>query len=398
MLVANIWNVQALSSATYGSQPLTRAYALNCTDRRTDVEIWYLLNPPVGSNTLRATYRPGYSLNAGFVAASYQNVNTVSPIGAIGYGCGGGINHQIAITTQFPNSKVVGGTYHQSTGPLTISSAFTTSRYNFYNNNTYFGGDQEAVTPGVRTFGFTSNKSNGWGTLAVELRTAADITPPIITSTTATTNVSGSMVYANVSWLTNEPADSQVEYGLTTAYGSTTTLNSSLVTSHYSYLSGLAAGTTYHYRVRSRDGSGNLAVSGDYTFTTPSIDTTPPIIASTTAATFVSSSMAWAYVTWYTNEPADSQVEYGTSTFYGTVSSLNTFLTNSHGVSISPLSPGTLYHYRARSRDAAGNLALSNDQTFLTPTSTMAVLSFSQLASIIEVLSDLIRELVTMLR
>ena len=41
------------------------------------------------------------------------------------------------------------------------------------------------------------------------------------------------------------------------------------MTSHSASLSGLAANTLYHYRVKSRDAAGNLATSGDFTFTTP---------------------------------------------------------------------------------------------------------------------------------
>jgi RHS repeat-associated protein len=40
------------------------------------------------------------------------------------------------------------------------------------------------------------------------------------------------------------------------------------VIAHSQGLSGLTAGTVYHYRVKSRDAAGNLAVSGDFTFTT----------------------------------------------------------------------------------------------------------------------------------
>jgi len=39
------------------------------------------------------------------------------------------------------------------------------------------------------------------------------------------------------------------------------------VTNHSVNLTALVSGTTYHYRVRSRDAAGNLAVSGDSTFT-----------------------------------------------------------------------------------------------------------------------------------
>ena len=60
-----------------------------------------------------------------------------------------------------------------------------------------------------------------------------------------------------------------MDYGLTTAYGSQTTLNTAMVTSH-----SCAAHRTdreytlYHYRVKSRDAAGNLSVSTDRTFTT----------------------------------------------------------------------------------------------------------------------------------
>jgi len=73
---------------------------------------------------------------------------------------------------------------------------------------------------------------------------------------------------ATISWTTDKAADSQVAYGLTASYGSMSGLNPALSTTHTVTLSGLAASTTYHYQVLSRDGQGNLASSGDYTFTT----------------------------------------------------------------------------------------------------------------------------------
>jgi hypothetical protein len=67
-----------------------------------------------------------------------------------------------------------------------------------------------------------------------------------------------------------------VEYGLTTSYGLTSTLNTTLVTSHSVILSGLTPNTPYNFRVKSRDAAGNLAVSTNQTFTTAAIGTPPP--------------------------------------------------------------------------------------------------------------------------
>jgi hypothetical protein len=94
-----------------------------------------------------------------------------------------------------------------------------------------------------------------------------DTTPPAIASVTATDLTAAG---ATITWTTDEAADSQVEYGPTTAYGGTTPLDATLVTGHAQSLAGLAPGTLYHFRVASRDAAGNRAVSADSTFTTPS--------------------------------------------------------------------------------------------------------------------------------
>jgi hypothetical protein len=117
-----------------------------------------------------------------------------------------------------------------------------------------------------------------------------DTLPPVISAVTAAGI--GSAV-ATIAWTTDEPADSQVEYGPTTAYGSSTTLNASLVLAHSQVLTSLNPATLYHYRVKSRDAAGNPAVSADFTATTlalPSLSignvTVTEGNAGTTSATF----------------------------------------------------------------------------------------------------------------
>jgi hypothetical protein len=189
----------------------------------------------------------------------------------------------------------------------------------------------------------------------------ADTTPPVISAISA-----GSVTAAGatISWTTNESADTQVEYGTTTGYGSATTLNAALSTSHSQALSALTAGTLYHYRVKSRDAAGNLATSPDSSFTTAtSADTTPPVISAVNAGSVTA---AGATISWTTNESADTQVEYGTTTGYGSATTLNAAPSTSHSQALSALTAGTLYHYRVKSRDAAGNLATSADFTLTT--------------------------------
>ena len=85
--------------------------------------------------------------------------------------------------------------------------------------------------------------------------------------------LSGAMM---VSWQTDEAADSRLEYGLTTSYGSSTPLATAPVLSHNMVLAGLLRGRLYHCRAISRDAAGNTTFSADYTFMTPSLGGTNP--------------------------------------------------------------------------------------------------------------------------
>ncbi len=118
----------------------------------------------------------------------------------------------------------------------------------------------------------TVGSTNGWDTNFDNL-VIDDGNAPLIT------NVQGAATSstATVTWTTSVASTSQVEYGPTAAYGSSSPLDSALLTSHSVNLTGLSAGTTYHYRVRSTDGGGNEGVSGDFTFATTSTACNPPI-------------------------------------------------------------------------------------------------------------------------
>jgi hypothetical protein len=99
--------------------------------------------------------------------------------------------------------------------------------------------------------------------------TFTTLTAPLpVISAVASGNVSSTG--ATITWTTNIGTSSLVNYGTTAAYGQSSPLNSSLVTSHAVNLSGLSASTLYHYQAVSVDGSGNQAVSADFTFTTNS--------------------------------------------------------------------------------------------------------------------------------
>ncbi len=76
----------------------------------------------------------------------------------------------------------------------------------------------------------------------------------------------------HIFWTTNVPANSYIEYGLTTSYGFTagyTASPASPTTQHGTDgLADLQRNTTYHFRIIAEDAQGHKIVSDDYTFTT----------------------------------------------------------------------------------------------------------------------------------
>src|ERR1051326_5240740 len=91
---------------------------------------------------------------------------------------------------------------------------------------------------------------------------------------------------ARISWTTLQPATSEVEYGVTTDFGSSTDVQSELVTNHLVQLTGLTAATTYYFRVIST--TSQQYVSANYSFLTTNYVTTNRVLEITNS---------WKYTT-----------------------------------------------------------------------------------------------------
>ena len=160
------------------------------------------------------------------------------------------------------------------------------------------------------------------------------------------------------------------EYGTSTGYGSSSssanagagssTVNASIT------LSGLTAGTFYHYRLVATNSAGTTNGS-DATFTTspalaqaPTVSTSSPSNVTTTGARLNGSVNPNGASTTY-------HFDYGTTTNYGqstTATSAGSGTSStSVNVTISGLTTGTLYHYRISATNSAGT-ANGNDVTF----------------------------------
>lgn len=178
---------------------------------------------------------------------------------------------------------------------------------------------------------------------------------------------------AVVTWSTNESSDSQVEYGTTTSYGSTTSVQQTGgVTSHSVTVSGLTKGTTYHFRVISKDSAGNKTTSSDFSFTTTgsSDSTKPGIIDTLTIKSVSGNSVTLEWVA--TGDDGSSgtassyDIRYSTTAITASNWSSRTQATGEP----SPASPGTTqsftvtgltaetrYYFAIRALDEADNIS-----------------------------------------
>jgi hypothetical protein len=95
----------------------------------------------------------------------------------------------------------------------------------------------------------------------------------------------------------------------------------------------------------------------------PGPDITPPVFSGVDASHIGQSS---ATIEWRLNELSYSQVEYGTSISYGSLTPLDTVALVGRLIHLTGLLPNTLYHYQVMSWDLAGNLGTSGDYTFTT--------------------------------
>ena len=148
---------------------------------------------------------------------------------------------------------------------------------------------------------------------------------------------------------------------------------------HRMLLKGLLPNTTYMIRVSGRDIIGNEA-SSDIIRITTAADSRAPILSSmsiegsniTQISGLEQNTTSQLIISWTTDEPSTSQVEYGegTGTDYNQLTQEDKDLSYSHVVIISGLTPSKVYHLRAISTDAAGNISRSIDTLTITPKSS----------------------------
>lgn len=202
--------------------------------------------------------------------------------------------------------------------------------------------------------------------------TTSDTIAPVLSAIVATTGTTSAMI----TWTTDEPSTSRVAFSASTTPFARIRMSANdpkLVTNHSVRLSGLKAGTTYRFVVRSADASRNVATSGRLSFTTQSAAVaTAPVVSAVAATASVSTST----ISWTTDTPAAGTVFFGTAdpldvNATTTLSLTNPALLTNHSFSLTGLTASTTYHFIVRSINAVG-ATMSSVFSFLTMADTTA--------------------------
>ena len=215
--------------------------------------------------------------------------------------------------------------------------------------------------------------------VSIPMAIAAGATPaPPTVATAPATSITDSGVTLNGSVNPNgQQTNYAFQWGPTAGYGHETPLTSagsgSSSGSVSAALSGLASGSTYHYRIIAMNDSGT-SVGSDQSFTTggtPPAPSAPPT-ASTGSATNVGQSGATVSGTVNPGGQATSYYfEYGPTANYGfetAATSGGSGVTDERvSANLAELASSTTYHYRAVAVSPGGT-ALGSDQTFTTTT------------------------------
>ena len=151
-----------------------------------------------------------------------------------------------------------------------------------------------------------------------------------------------------------------VYYGLTEAFGGVQSINTSFSESTYNVeLPGLDDGTKYFYKIVTYDLEGTAYEGSIYSFVTPA----RPRIFNLRFQPVEGEPTSSQKVTWQTNVPANSVINYGKQGTAGT-DILESTLVTEHEITLRGLEDDNEYFLLAQSRDVNGNLAVSDRATF----------------------------------
>jgi len=323
-----------------------------------------------------------YVQNAFSCPGQFSDVTFTSPEGinldVIGYD----LVHAIVTTTPATKVASFSATLNGTVNPDGLTTAVhfqygTTTNYGSVTaNQNYYGNTTQNVSANISglgastTYHFRVVATSSTGTTYGSDKTFTTLSatgPPVVTTNPATYIASFSATLNGTVDPHGLTTSVYFQYGTTSSYGLTTAIQSKTGNTYQNIaanISGLAATTTYHFRMVATNSAGTKYGS-DRTFTT--LSSTGPPVVTTNPATYVASFSATL------NGTVDPHgltttvyFQYGTTTSYGLTTATQSKTGNTYqnaAANISGLSASTTYHFRIVATNSAGT-TYGADQTF----------------------------------
>ncbi len=216
----------------------------------------------------------------------------------------------------------------------------------------------------VTLYGAYNAGTGRFDDFALDEQSAA--TPPAAPSSLTATASGTSTI--NLTWTDNSSDETGFKLERKTGSGGTyAEIAGSIAANATSYSNtGLTAGTTYYYRLRSYNAAGNSSYSNEISATTAAAP--PPNAPSSLAAT--ASGTATINLTWTDNSSDETgfklERKTGSGGTYAEIA--GSIAANATSYSNTGLTAGTTYYYRLRSYNASGNSSYSNETSAATGT------------------------------
>jgi chitodextrinase len=294
------------------------------------------------------------SAQSAAVSATTMALDTTPPVVAVTAPAANAIVHgtSVAVSANASDNVAVAGVTFLVDGSA-VGVEDTTSPYSIVWNTT-------TVMSGSHVVSAVARDSSGNTAQSAGVAVTVDNQPP-----TGTLVINGGAPATNSTSVTLTLSATDALSGVTQMRVSNTATPGTAQTYATSlpWILTAGAGTKTVY-LQYMDGAGNW--SGNFSSSIV-YDTTAPTISGVAASNVTANG---ASISWTTNEGATSQVEYGTTSKYGTLSPVDSSLVLSHVVALSGLQPNTTYYFRPRSKDAAGNERIGGGSTFKTQAMT----------------------------
>lgn len=221
------------------------------------------------------------------------------------------------------------------------------------------------LQPGTRYYYSARWTDEDGNTGSSEERSFVTLPAPITREVNATDITVSS---ANINFTTENASRALIYYGTTDAFGGVKSINTSIIPSGYNVgLADLQDGQKYFYKITTVDADGYEYQGDIYSFTTPA----RPRITNLRFETVEGEPSSTQKVVWTTNVATNSEVAYG-PVDGEQAEAVSSNLVTEHEMVIRGLEDNADYELVARSRDAAGNLAVSDRQFFQTAEDTRA--------------------------